>query len=242
MALYWGPTPTSEAIERAERTLVQAHGNHAVESTFLVSLAGLHAMSDRFEESRALLARGEGIAEELGFRLWFAGFSLVSGDVELLAGDLEAAERKLRRGYRILDSLGERRVLSTVASRLAKTLYLQGRDDGAEAFTKISEQLSGKDDLASQIEWRSVRAKLLARRGELKRAERLARKALALAEQTDDIGSQANALVDLAEVLRRTGRTDETDELVDRARVLFERKGNVVAARAAGEVPARAQP
>ena len=206
-----------------------------------MSLAGLHAMSDRFDEARGLLVRGEGIAEELGFRLWFAGFSLVSADVELLAGDPVAAERKLRRGYRILESLGERRVLATVASRLAKAVYLQGRYDEAEHLTKTSEQLAGTGDIASQIEWRSVRAKLVARRGELEHAERLAREALRLAEQTDDLGSQATVLVDLAEVLRSAGRTEDTIALLDRARELFEQKGNVVAARAAGEILARAQ-
>jgi class 3 adenylate cyclase/tetratricopeptide (TPR) repeat protein len=241
MALYWGPTPAPEAIDRAERTLLQVRGNHAVESTFLVSLAGLHAMSDRFEEARRLLSRGEEIAEELGFKLWFAGFSLVSGDVELLAGDTAAAERKLRRGYGILESLGERRVRSTVASRLAKTVYLQRRYEDAEHFTTISEQLAGSGDMASQIEWRSVRAKLVARRGEFERAEQLARDALRLAEQTDAIGSQATALLDLAEVLSNAGRDEETASLVSRARDLFEQKGNVVAARAAGEMLARAR-
>jgi class 3 adenylate cyclase/tetratricopeptide (TPR) repeat protein len=241
MALYWGPTPAPQAIDRAARTLVRARGNPAVESTFLVSLAGLHAMSDHFDEARSLLARGEGIAEELGFRLWFAGFSLVSADVELLAGDPVAAEQRLRRGYRALESLGERRVLATVASRLAKTVYLQGRYDEAEHLAKTSEHLAGTGDIASQIEWRSVRAKLVARRGELDRGERLAREALRLAEQTDDLGSQATVLVDLAEVLRSAGRTEDAIALLDRATQLFEEKGNVVAARAAGEILSRAQ-
>jgi class 3 adenylate cyclase/tetratricopeptide (TPR) repeat protein len=241
MGLYWGPTPAAEAIERAELTLVQAHGNPAVESTFLVSLAGLHAMSDRFDEARSLLDRGEGMAEELGFRLWFAGFSLVSGDVELLAGDPKAAERKLRRGYSVLESSGERRVLATVASRLAKTLYLQGRYEDAEHFTEVSEQLAGSGDIASQIERRSVTAKLTARRGDYELAESLAHEAVRLAETTDDIGTQASALVDLAEVLQRAGKSDGTSFLVDRARGLYEQKGNVVAARAAAELLSRTE-
>ena len=241
MALYWGPTPAPEAIARAERTLVRARGNPAVESTFLVSLAGLHAMSDRFDEARTLLVRGEAMAEELGFKLWFAGFSLVSADVELLAGDPEAAERKLRRGYRVLDSAGERRVLSIVASRLAETVYLQRRYDEAEQLTDISEQLAGSGDIASHIERRSVRAKVVAERGEFELAEHLAREALQLADETDDIGRQALARVDLAEVLRSAGKTDDTIPLVQRARELFEQKGNVVAARAAGELMGGAQ-
>jgi class 3 adenylate cyclase/tetratricopeptide (TPR) repeat protein len=240
MALYWGPTPAPEAIARGEQALVRARGNPAVESTFLVSLAGLQAMSDRFVEARGLLERGEIIAEELGFRLWFAGFSLVSGDVELLAGDPAAAERRLRRGYDVLKKVGERGVLSTVASRLARTIYVQGRYDEAERLARTSEQLGGRDT-ASRIESRSIRAKVLARRGGFKEAEILARDAVQLAEQTDDIGSQATAIGDLAQVLDLAGDTEEVISLMRRARGLFEQKGNVVAARTANDVLARAQ-
>jgi ATP/maltotriose-dependent transcriptional regulator MalT len=233
MALYWGPTPAPEAIERAERILEQVRGHHAVESTFLVSLAGLHAMSDRFDEARTLLDRGESIADELGFKLWFAGFSLVSCDVELLAGNPVAAERKLRRGYSVLEELGERRVLSLVASRLAMTIYVQGRYDEAEQLVHVSEQLAGGGVIQAQIENGMIGAKLAARRGDLDRAESLAREAVQLARQTDDISGQGAALLELAAILRR-GHSDEATMVAARARDLFEQKGNVVAARAAG--------
>jgi tetratricopeptide (TPR) repeat protein len=68
MALYWGPTPAPEAIDHAEQTLAQACGTPAVEATFLESLAGVYAMSDRFDEARSLLARGEAMGEELGLQ------------------------------------------------------------------------------------------------------------------------------------------------------------------------------
>ncbi len=241
MALYWGPTPAPEAIERAEQALGRAQGNPAVESAFLVSLAGLQAMSDRFDEARGLLERGEGIAEELGFMLWFAGFSLVSADVELLAGDPAAGERRLRHGFDVLKEMGERGVLSWVASRLARTVYVQGRYDEAEKLAKTSEQLGGRGDAASRIESRSIRAKVLAHRGSFDEAESLAREAVQLAGQTDDIGSQATAIRDLAEVLDLAGRTNEVTSLLLRARTLFEQKGNVVAARAASDLLSRAR-
>jgi class 3 adenylate cyclase/tetratricopeptide (TPR) repeat protein len=239
MALYWGPTPAPEAIERAEQALVRAQGNPAVESTFLVSLAGLKAMSDRFEEARALLERGEAIAEELGFKLWFAGFSLVSGDMELLAGDPAAGERRLRRGYEVLKKVGERGVLSAVTSRLARTVYAQGRYDEAERLAKASEQLGGRGDIAARIESRSICGKVLARRGAFKEAEDLAREAVELAKRTDDIGSQATAIYDLAEVLELAGKNEDVALLVQRARDLFKQKGNAVAARASDDFLAR---
>jgi ATP/maltotriose-dependent transcriptional regulator MalT len=239
MALYYGPAPVPEAIRRAEGTLARTKGNRVVESTFLVSLAGLHAMAGRFEEARELFARGEAIVQELGFKVWLAGFSLVASDIELLAGDLAAAEAHLRRGYQALEEMGERSLLSTVSAELAETAYAQGREKEAEDFAATSEQLAGQKDVASQIGWRTIRARVLARQGSLDDAEALARKALELAERTDNLGSQGSALLALAEVLEVAGRSEEARPLLDRARELFRRKGNVVAAEKTRELRAR---
>jgi predicted ATPase/class 3 adenylate cyclase len=236
MALYYGPTPVPEAIRRVQETLAKAKGNHVVESTFLVSLAGLHAMVGRFEEARELFARGEAIIEELGFKVWLAGFSLVAGDIEFLAGDFAAAEAHLRRGYRALEGMGERGLLSTVAAELAESLYAQDRNEEAERFATISERLAGRKDVASQIGCRTTRARLLAGQGSLEDGERLAREALELAERTDNLSSQGSALLALAEVLEAAGRNEEAGALLDRGRELFRRKGNLVAVEKAREL------
>ena len=115
-------------------------------------------------------------------------------------------------------------MLSWVASRLARTVYVQGRYDEAEKLAKTSEQLGGRGDAASRIESRSIRAKVLAHRGNFDEAESLAREAVQLAEKTDDIGSQATAIRDLAEVLDLAGRANEVTSLLLRARTLFEQK------------------
>jgi len=80
------------------------------------------------------------------------------------------------------------------------------------------------------VQWRSVRAKLLARQGELERAEALAREAVALAAETDFLVLRADALMDLAEVLRAAGRDDEAVPCVEQALELDEQKGNIVGA------------
>jgi tetratricopeptide (TPR) repeat protein len=228
-----------EAIRRAEETLARTKGTRVVESTFLISLAGLHAMAGRFDEARELFARGEAIVQELGFKVWLAGFSLVASDIELLAGDFAAAEVHLRRGYQALEEMGERGLLSTVSAGLAETAYAQGRGEEAERFTAMSEQLAGRRDVASQIGWRTIRAKVLARQGSLEDAEDLAREALELAEGTDNLGSQGSALLALADVLEVAGRSKEAAPLLDRASELFERKGNVVASEKIRELRAR---
>ena len=101
--------------------------------------------------------------------------------------------------------------------------------DEAEELTRLSEELAAPDDLASQIGWRSVRAKVLARRGELAEAVRMAMEAVEIAAGTDGIEWQADALVDLAEVLRLAGRRDEAALRLEEALRLYEAKGVVPA-------------
>ena len=79
------------------------------------------------------------------------------------AGDYNAAERELRWGYETLEQMGEKSLRATIAAFLADVVYKQERDDEAERLTEVSEELAAADDLVTQILWRSVRAKILAR-------------------------------------------------------------------------------
>jgi tetratricopeptide (TPR) repeat protein len=160
--------------------------------------------------------------------------------VETLAGDPDAAERELRVAYEALEQMGEKGLLSTQAARLAQSLYAQQRYVEAEDYTKISEQAGASDDIATQMLWRQVRAKTLARRGEDGSAQELAREAVALGEPTDALDMRADALVDLAEVLRLVGRNDEPKGVLEDALRLYEQRGNVVSAARARNVLANA--
>jgi tetratricopeptide (TPR) repeat protein len=230
LALYYGPVPVPAAIDRAEEILDRARGTRAVESTFIVSLAGLHAMSGRFDDARDLFARGRAIVEELGLKVWLAGFSLVASDIEMLARDPSAAEAHLRAGYEALNGMGDRGLSATVAASLARAIYAQGRYDEAAHFTEISEKLDGRGDITSQIGWRATRGKVLAHRHDFEQAEGFAREAVAISERTDDLVQRGRALLDLAEVLELAHRNEEAAQLVEAALNLFEQKGNVVVA------------
>ena len=108
-------------------------------------------------------------------------------------------------GFETLEALGERGILSTVAAYLAETLYVLGRDEEAVRSREVSEEAAADDDLASQILWRSARAKAAARQGRSGEAEGFARDAVALAEGTDAIGLHADALASLGDRARRAG-------------------------------------
>jgi len=91
----------------------------------------------------------------------------------------------------------------------------------------VSEEASSPEDVFSQVLWRSGRAKIRARRGELEEAEALARDAVALADKTDLLNTQGDTLADLAEVLALAGRPAEAASVLQQAAEVFERKGNL---------------
>ncbi|HEY7195737.1 MAG TPA: AAA family ATPase [Gaiellaceae bacterium] len=241
-AHYWGPTPVEECVARWERLLAAGLvRGPTLEAALAGTLAGLEAMRGRFDEARTLYARQRAIHEDLGREYTLASWTMVSARIELLAGDLAAAEAELRRGYETLERMQEFGVLSTLSAYLADVLYAQERYEEADHYTRVSEDAASPDDIASQVWWRVTRAKVAARDGDPD-AEHVAREAVALAEPTDDLALRARSVLDLAEVLRLLGREEESRPLVEESIALSERKGDVVSAeRARGllaELPA----
>jgi tetratricopeptide (TPR) repeat protein len=225
-----GPTPVPEAIDRCRALLDEVSGDRKPEAMLEAAIAHLEAMRGNVEESRRLYRKSRAMLEELGWTFLAAQTSFDSAPVEMLAGDLGAAEAELRRDYETLERMGETNYISTTAALLAEVLYRQGDLDGALDHTKISEDLAAQDDVTSQFRWRGVRAKVLAARGDAAEAEKLARSAVELIQASDDVNSQGEALADLAEVLRLAGRTTEAAESAREALALFETKGNTVSA------------
>ena len=78
-----------------------------------------------------------------------------------------------------------------------------------------------------QIKRTGIPACLLARRGRVDDAERLAREGVRLAADSECVGWHADVLLDLAEVLRLSGRSEEAEATAVEAVRLYERKGNV---------------
>ena len=225
-----GPTPVPEAIERCRALLEEVSGDRKPEALLESALSHLEAMRGNVEESRALYRASRAKLEELGWTFLAAQTSFDSGPVEMLAGDLAAAEAELRRDFDALDRMGETNYISTTAAFLAEVLYRQGDLEGAEEHTRISEELAAHDDVSSQFRWRTVRGKILASRGDVAEGEKLAREAVAMIQASDDLNSQGEALIDLAEVLRLGGRTPEATDAAREALALFEAKGNTVSA------------
>jgi class 3 adenylate cyclase len=235
-AAYWGPTPAAEGIRRCQEIRDRAEGSYRVEMSALHTLAGLHAMAGEFDRARELGDAAVQIAGKLGPNRFAALCSQFLGQVELLAGDAAAAARWLRWGAGILERIGERGLRSELTANLARALTAQGQDDEALEQANLSGELAVRDDLYAQVERRGPLALVLARRGRLAEAERVATEAVELAADSDMLGMQAGALLDLAGVLRLAGRDEEAAPLARQALALAERKGHVVAAAQATTV------
>ena len=192
-------------------------------------------MDGRFETARELLADANAIFEDLG-QTRYSSVPDIDGIVEFLAGDLAAAERRLRAGYLALEEMGDRAFRPTTAAHLADAVYAQGRDDDAKRLTEISEELAARDDLLTQVVWRRVRAKVMARQGRIDEAEDLAQEAVTISASTDFLNTRADALVDLAKIYHQAGRLDENERGCRRGRCALRAEGQP---RGRGESPDR---
>ena len=231
IAFILGPSSAAEAEDRCRRLLEEVAGRPPLEVNLLGTLAYLVAIQGRSDEFRELLERAERLVDPVEEWIWQvpAHFAWVS----LLRTEPEAAEQALRPDYEQLKRIGEKSHFCSIASVLAQAVYAQGRYEEADALVAEAAHAARANDVHTQIIWRSTRAKILARRGELEPAERLAREAVDFAAGGDFLHSHAEALMDLAEVLELRGDHGEAAEAVAAAAALWERKGNVLGAQGA---------
>ena len=185
----------------------------------------LLAMLGRFDDAHRLLAEAADRVADLGAVRFQTSLAVHRFDIAMLQGDAASAEAAARERWESAHASGELANFMWFCCRLAQALLELGRDDEAEQWLERGRETPSEERLPQML-WRQVRGKVLARRGELEEGERLAREAVALAEESDMLNAHADALLDLAEVLTLASQ-DARPEL-DRALALYERKGNLV--------------
>jgi len=220
----FGPIPVEEAVRWFEAEAA-VRGR---EPFYLAGMAHLEAMRGHIEEARVLVAEAVDRSEALGSSVTAALVGATRSDVEMRAGNPAGAEAALRRSCALLEQVGERGWLSSMAAELGLVLCDLGRHDEAEAWAARSRELGASDDVLTQMYCRQVDARIDAHRGNLDDAERLAREAVAMGEPTDMLVDRAGTHVDLAEVLVLAGRREEAAAEIQKALVLFEQKGDRV--------------
>ena len=188
-------------------------------------------MAGRFVRAREHCDQAKALHDAPSKRWLWGQQANFAGSVELLAGRPAEAERILREGYRLLE--GDTATKSSAAGGLGEALYQQGRDEEAEHFVRVCEELSHPDDVEARSHGLQLRGKLAARRGAFEEGETLARAAVAVLDETDMLSWQGDARQALAEVLELAGRREEAKAVSEEALDLYEQKGNVVSARKA---------
>jgi DNA-binding SARP family transcriptional activator/tetratricopeptide (TPR) repeat protein len=227
VALILGPAPAPEGAGRCAQLLEEAAGDPVLEAYTLGTLAYLVAIQGHTAEASDLLDRSRSRMAAFGGGVWlhpvYFAVSAVWGS------DPTVVERELRPGFEALTRVGEKSAFSSLATLLAKAVYAQGRYDEAEDLAQEARGASRPIDVQCETTWRTVKAKVLAQRGEAHAAEKLAREAIAFVEQSDFLPVHADALMDLVEVLRLVGRPEEAPLALEKAMSLYKRKGDVVA-------------
>jgi class 3 adenylate cyclase/tetratricopeptide (TPR) repeat protein len=229
---HGGRTPIARALRSTQEVAAGLERMPQIRGWVVHVWAVQLAMSGRPDLARERLAEAVRVRDQIGFRHYGVDMSRYAAEVERLAGDLAAAEAILREAASDCEEIGERLHFASIAADLAHVLYARGVYEEAERYSELSKRVMLAHDCHAEIRWRSALAKVLARRGASEQAERLAREAVSLAAETDAITWYAHALVDLAEVLRLARKPGDAASTASAALALYERKGNVVDARA----------
>jgi tetratricopeptide (TPR) repeat protein len=226
-SLRYGPVPAAEAIERIEAT---DWGTDLPGAGRLGFTAPLLAMAGRFDEARDRWRDTRQYLQERGLRVHVGGEALHGGNIEDLAGDLDAADHVYEEGIAILQALGETGVLSTLAAMRAGILYRLGRREELEAAVLLAQETGAPTDISTQVLWRIPVAQFAADDGRDTEARRLIDEAVELVEPTDFLEMRGAAFEGLAHVEARTGNLDAWKAALERALAEHDRKGNLVSA------------
>jgi ATP/maltotriose-dependent transcriptional regulator MalT len=224
-ALRNGPTPVDEAIQRCEEILAIGLVDQQAEAMTTLHLAYLRALAGDLLTARTLCGEARRRLSDLGGGMVAVRSSLVTGRVELLAGDAERAEAELRRDYDALGEMGERYFRPLIGALLAQAVYSAGRHHEALVLTARVEETASSDDVETQALWRCVRAKGVAERGYVEEADRLSRRAVKILEPSDALVMKGDTFRDQAQVLLQVGRGDEALVALRQARELYLAKG-----------------
>ena len=224
---FFGTTPASKMLAWLDENEPEAGRRDFFLRAYR---AGSLAMLGRFDEARAILAEDRAALEERGGGVLLANLTAFESVwVELWAGNPAAAAEFGAEGWRLHSGFEKSFGLPFSAATLSRALYELGRLDDAEAWVDRAAELGGGvfTDIAVG---QQVKAKLLARRGELAEAERLAREAATICDETEQLDSQGNAYVSLAEVLLLAGKVDEAKAALEQALDRYDRKENLAMA------------
>jgi tetratricopeptide (TPR) repeat protein len=225
-AAFYGSEPVEAVLGRIDASAEHSTGTNALLVGMLRFRGELEAMRGDPVKGREAIAEAESMRQELGLE-GIEGVEICAARVDMLAGDPVAAERELRTALESMERRSDWGHLVTIVPYLVDALLMQGRGQEAAPMIAQAFELVIAEDADANIGLRRVKARVLAERGELEEAERLAQEAVTRSERIDYLNLRGLAYSDLAEVLALAGRRVEASEALERALACYERKGNL---------------
>jgi class 3 adenylate cyclase/tetratricopeptide (TPR) repeat protein len=225
--VVYGSTPVEEGLRYADDLLARLGHVPDIQGLALHVQGHMHARLGQFDGAFEEVNAWRMHQRELGQEATYARTASCAWDVCSWAQEWARGEDVLHEGYEMLERMGQKTPLSTIAGHLGVAVFRQGRLDEAEGLSEVSEELGASDDLYNEAVWRRLRARVLGARGDLDPAEALARQAVELAADVGFLDDAALSWLDLAEILRAAGK-EGAGAAAAEALALFERKGNLV--------------
>jgi tetratricopeptide (TPR) repeat protein len=223
-AMYFGPTPVEEALDRITETLSDAGLSPLSRGLVTGFRGGLKAMAGDPDLALEDYEAAEGILRDFGL-LPGAVIHMMRGLTATMYGDPVRAEAAHRRHFEVLEEAGDQGFLSTVAATLAAPLAELGRLEEAERFARIGRETAAEEDVASHSAAEAALAMVLSGRGDFDRAILAARRSISVAAGSDMYFELGKLHLNLARILMKAGHTHEAGEAARKALSYFERKG-----------------
>ena len=224
-AIVRGPIAVSEAIARAEGIIGEFPDNRGVEAYMSHALAHLRARLGEFDAARDAVDRYRGFLLDTGQLMAYWRSAEVRFDVEMLAGDVEAAADVAEEAHATLSERGDR--WPYLCAFLAQARFALGKYGEASEVAEIAASSANAIERALGL---GVLARIRARKGDAAAAQEMIEEAVAIVERTDFLFDRGTVFLDRAEVMEMLGRDEEARAARERALEMFGKKGDLVSA------------
>jgi tetratricopeptide (TPR) repeat protein len=226
VASLWGPDHRDEVERRVDEFVRRTSGAGPAARAWVAHAQGhLAEMRDDLRQARRLHEECMEFVRATGDAPTIALLEGCLGQIEMADGHWAEAEHRFRRVLEPMMGMGDLAHASTAAAWLARALARQGRGDAVH-WAEEAERMAAPEDVATMMLARQARALAACAAGDIESAERLARAAVAMADQTDGPAERGDASMDLAEILASSGRIDEASDALRKAIGLYEQKGD----------------
>jgi class 3 adenylate cyclase/tetratricopeptide (TPR) repeat protein len=223
-AMYFGPTPAEEALDRTAEMLSDPLLSPLSRGVVTGFRGGIQAMAGELDRALEDYEAAETILRDFG-PLLRAVILMQRGLTATMYGDPVRAEAAHRLHYEILEEAGDQGYLSTVAATLAASLAELGQVEEAERFARIGREAAAEDDVASHSAAEAALAMVLSARGDFEGATVAAQRSISVAAGSDMYFELGKLHLNLAGILAKARQTDEAVEAARGALSYFDRKG-----------------